>query len=616
MLKQTSGVQNLEQELILMMFKDLKSVIFFVKDYKRHIFGILFFSVLYAVSESLNIAILFPIINSVMGANAVSGAESGIIKFLNRLIEFIPVKDTFVAACVFIIIVVLLKNIFRYMYMVLSGYASYRIWEDVQRKLFTKYINADYRFFLDRKHGEIVYRLYNAPASTGGVLKFIPQLFAEILKVFTISVVLFSMSFHVTLGVIFIAGVFYFFTKGVFRKISYSIGKGRMEADQQANVIINEMINGIKQIKVFLGEKRWVSSFFKAIGSYFKLARRDTLWLNMPTNVLEIFALVSLSVFLIFLRNFSPNSIVSSLPLLGVFAYAFQRIMPSLSLITTYRMQIIGKLPVMEILHSAVEEKVLYTKDGVESIGPFNKEIEFRNVSFSYPGREEAIKDISVSFEKNKCTALVGQSGSGKTTIINLLIRLFDPSRGGIFIDGTDVKEYKKDSWLRKIGFVSQDTFIFHASVRDNIAFGLDNVNMEKIEKAAKIANANDFILKLPDGYDTVVGEKGMKLSGGERQRIAIARAILRNPEILIFDEATSALDNISQSLIQNSISEIVKNHTVILIAHRLSTIATADKIVVLDRGAVKETGSHSELIANKGHYRRLYNNEKDFVSV
>ena len=274
-------------------------------------------------------------------------------------------------------------------------------------------------------------------------------------------------------------------------------------------------------------------------------------------------------------------------------------------------MQIMGGLPILEILHSVINEKMTYLKDGAKVMSSFNKEIELDNVSFSYPGRSEALKDISISFGKNKCIAIVGQSGSGKTTMVNLLIRLFDPTEGAILVDGIDLKDYKRDSWLGKIGFVSQDTFIFHASVLDNIAFGLDNVSKEYIIASAKTANAHDFIMALPEGYDTVVGEKGMKLSGGEQQRIAIARAVLRKPQILIFDEATSQLDNVSQSLIQNAINKIVKDHTVILIAHRLSTIVNADKIIVLDKGLIREIGTHSELIAKKMFYWKLYNNEQ-----
>jgi len=599
-----------------MKIRQLKTILFFIKDYKRYVFGVSVLSILYAFFEGLNIVVLFPIISSVIKGGAKTGEESLIIGALNKLIGIMPIKDIFIAACIFIIIVVILKNVFRYSYMVLSTFASYKIWDDVQKGLFSKYIRADYGYFLDHKQGEIVYRIYNAPACLGGILRLVPQFLTEILKIIVISVVLFSMSLSVSCGVVVIGVVFYFFTGKISRKISYFLGKGRMEAAQDQNILINEMINGIKQIKVFLGEKRWVSGFHKAVNRYFKFSKKDTMWLNMPLSALEIFALVSLSSFLIFVRKFYPQSLTSNVPLLAVFAYAFQRVMPSLSLISNLRMQIMSNLPVVETLYSVVNEKISHLEGGSKALDSFNEKIEFRNVYFSYPGRAEVFKDISVSFEKNRCIAIVGASGSGKTTMVNLIIRLFDPTKGKILIDGIDIKDYKRESWLSKIGFVSQDTFIFHASVQDNIAFGLEDVSMEDIKKAAMTANAHEFISNLSEGYDTIVGEKGMKLSGGERQRIAIARAILRNPQVLIFDEATSALDNISQSLIQNAIQKIVKDHTVILIAHRLSTIVNADKLIVLDRGKIKEVGSHHDLIAKKGFYWQLYDKEGDLISV
>jgi len=219
-----------------------KIILFFIRNYKRYIFVISVLSSLYAIFEGLSVAALFPIINSVinMDSNAIE-KESGIIHILNNIIKMMPIKDIFIAACFFIILAVLLKNIFRYLYMVLSAYASYRIWDDVQKKLFAKYINADYRYFLDHKQGEIVYRLYNAPAAIGGVLQLMPQLITEILKISVIGIILLSMSFSVTCGVIVIGAVFYLFTRRISRKVSYSLGRGRMEATERQNILINEM---------------------------------------------------------------------------------------------------------------------------------------------------------------------------------------------------------------------------------------------------------------------------------------------------------------------------------------------------------------------------------------
>jgi ABC-type multidrug transport system fused ATPase/permease subunit len=246
-------------------------------------------------------------------------------------------------------------------------------------------------------------------------------------------------------------------------------------------------------------------------------------------------------------------------------------------------------------------------KDGDREYPSFSSEIKFENVSFAHKKRSGTINDVSVTIKKGETTAVVGRSGAGKTTFISLLLRLFDVDKGEIKIDGINIKEYKLSSLLEKIGYVSQDTFIMNDTIRNNITFGSDSYSEDNIISAAEYADAHDFIIKLPDGYDTLVGDKGMRLSGGQAQRIAVARAMIRNPEILIFDEATNNLDSISEQAVQRAIEEIARNHTVIIIAHRLSTIANADKIIVLDNGWVVEHGSHEELLGIKGAYWRLY---------
>jgi ATP-binding cassette subfamily B protein/subfamily B ATP-binding cassette protein MsbA len=237
--------------------------------------------------------------------------------------------------------------------------------------------------------------------------------------------------------------------------------------------------------------------------------------------------------------------------------------------------------------------------------------IELKNVTFAYKNRETLLNNASLSINKDKITALVGSSGSGKSTIVNLLLRLHDVNDGGVYIDNTNIKEFDIFSFLKKVGFVSQDTFIFNASVRDNIAFGNVYTDQEILE-AAKLANADEFIQKLPEKYDTMAGDRGMRLSGGEKQRIAIARAMIRKPEIVILDEATSSLDNVSENVVQKAINNISKNCTTFIIAHRLSTIQNADIIYVIDHGEIVESGKHAELLQKKGKYWELYNIQKN----
>ena len=272
-------------------------------------------------------------------------------------------------------------------------------------------------------------------------------------------------------------------------------------------------------------------------------------------------------------------------------------------------MQIMGTLPDCEAVYSIRTDKITHIKDGEKELGLIKSGIEFNNVTFAYKGREKIMDGVSLTFEKGRTTAIVGSSGSGKTTLVNLVLRLYDVSDGRIEIDGVDIRQYRLASWLEKIGFVSQETIIFNDTVRNNITFG-STYSDEEISKVCQYANADGFISELPNGYETLVGDKGMRLSGGQKQRIAVARAMIRNPEILIFDEATNALDNISEAAVQRAIDEIARDHTVIIIAHRLSTIANADKIIVLGNGHVLEEGTHKELMARGGAYYELYRSQ------
>ena len=240
-------------------------------------------------------------------------------------------------------------------------------------------------------------------------------------------------------------------------------------------------------------------------------------------------------------------------------------------------------------------------------------EVEFKNLSFSYLGGRDALKNISITMSAGTSTALVGRSGSGKTTMTKLLMRVYDPDEGQVLVDGFDIRQIKKEDLRRSLGIVPQEPILFNSSIGYNIGYSLENAAKEEIENAAKLANLHDFIVTLEKGYDTVVGERGVKLSGGQKQRLAIARVFLLNPKIIIFDEATSHLDSESERLIQESIERLSKGKTLIIIAHRLSTIMRADKIIVLDNGKVIEEGLHDELISKSGGiYKKLWELQTD----
>jgi ABC-type multidrug transport system fused ATPase/permease subunit len=246
-------------------------------------------------------------------------------------------------------------------------------------------------------------------------------------------------------------------------------------------------------------------------------------------------------------------------------------------------------------------------KTDAKDIEEINEELRFNNVTFQYPDGVEAISNLNISIPKGKVTALVGSSGSGKSTITNLVMRFYDSTTGSVELDGVDIREFKLTSYRKLLSMVLQDTFLFDGSIRDNIIYGNPDATQEDAERAAKIAHCHDFILELEDGYETVVGERGVKLSGGQRQRLALARAISTDPQILVLDEATSALDSESEELIQMALKDIFKDRTTIAIAHRLSTIMDADNIIVMANGKVIEEGNHESLLKKEGRYYELY---------
>jgi ABC-type multidrug transport system fused ATPase/permease subunit len=591
----------------------LKIIAYFIRPYPHYLIGIVALTLLYALFEGLGIVFFFSILSSVFVTADVGQAVSlGVFNHIIKIVNIIPVTDKFIAASMLLLLSVYLKNIFEYSQRALSAYAGYKIWEGMQKKVFWKIITADYQYYLDHKQGEIIYRTLTVPCVIGSLFNLLPQAIAEGAKVLAISTILFSISFPATIAVIILGLGYYYFARYVAKNISYNLGTGRVIAGERQNILVSEAISGIRQIKVFRSERNWTNDYFRAMRDYFKLAFRDSLWLPVPKHALETTALTSLVLMVIIIKIIYPASFLSYLAVLGSFAYAFQRFMPSLNILGSLWIQIMGLMPMVEVLYSVNNERMQYIMDGDRKIDSFKSLLKFENVSFSYPNRSEVLKDISLIFEKGKTTAIVGPSGVGKSTLVDLIVRIFEPTSGKITVDGVNLKECKIETWLSKIGFVSQDTFIFNASIANNIAFNSEDAELSEIIKAAKEANAHDFIAMLPKGYETVVGDRGMKLSGGQRQRIAIARAIFRKPEILILDEATSSLDNVSEALIQDTISKISKDHTVIVIAHRLSTIRNADKIVVLNEGRITDEGTHDELMQRSWVYSLLYSRERE----
>jgi ABC-type multidrug transport system fused ATPase/permease subunit len=386
---------------------------------------------------------------------------------------------------------------------------------------------------------------------------------------------------------------------------SEKLANTMIDTNTKLNEFITERFGLLKLVKIFSAEDIESQKFQKGTARY---ADQNTAFVVNGIKIETVFQITifSIAICILYVATFVFQI---ELALLLVFIFILIRLTDPLRQLNSQRHLIAGEGASLGMIDKILNDtKAAQTiKDGEKKFTGFKKSILFEKVCFSYTPQSETIQEISLEIKKNEMVALVGASGGGKSTIVDLLIRVIEPDRGRILIDDVNLMEFNIESYHKKIGFVSQESFLFNDSVINNICYGSSECKIDKVIACAQIANAHEFVLQLPLGYDTELGERGVKLSGGEKQRIALARALYHDPEILILDEATSALDSESEKIIQESINKIKHKYTIIAIAHRLSTIENSDSIIVIDKGRVVETGIHNELIKSGGIYSKFY---------
>ncbi len=590
-----------------------KMILFLLRPYRFLVLMVFFSLVVFAVMEGINIALIYTVLNQTLERMVSIQSPSKIPLIISFISDHVAIKNIFVLSCVLLIISFLVKALFSFLSQFLGCYFSYKIKRDFHNAIFNRFLNSEYTFFFNHKHGWLIHRTITVPLEASTFFDYIPRIAVNALRILVIIAMLFFISPKVTVFIIVLTAFYYFVTRAIGKKVSYSLGAEKVLELEQQNEIAAEAFTGIKQIKVFMSIGAWVERFRASVVRYSRITIKEAVWLLLPPAIIEFLVMSSLIALLMVSKYYYANSFISSLPIIAIVGYAIQRIIPCFNLLGVQVVSFFGLLPVVEIAYGIMAD---FPKphDGMVEIKKFSDKISFKSVSFSYPGRDPLFNDLSFDIKKGTSVAIVGFSGSGKSTIVDLILRLLTASKGSIFIDDIDLNNVRISSWLGKIGLVTQDSFVFHGTIKDNIALGTKDADMEEVISAATEANAHDFISQFPQGYDTVIGDRGIKISGGQRQRIAIARAIFRKPEILILDEATNSLDNISEIAVQRAIDNSARGRTVIIIAHKISTIMHADKILVIKDGKILEEGSHQALMDIKGLYHEMYNTNKIMI--
>ncbi len=605
---------------------NLKKIIPFLKPYKSNVFWNVTFNFLYALFSTLSFIALIPMLEVLFKDveqvlkkptytsiwDITTYGKDYLYFYITKLTNESGAQYALLLVIAIIISTFLLKNLFNYLALNHLLLIKNGVLRDLRTKMFDKVINLPVSYYSEKRKGDVMSRMLNDVNEVRNSFFNILELVVKepLTIIFTIGAMI-AISFKLTLFVF----VFIPISGFIITKIGKSLKAKSKKAQNENGYLISiteETLSGLKVVKSYNSENKFTKKFNDSIQRLYRLTNSIGRKNNLSAPMSEFMGVMVITILLwyggnmVLTETFADGSpLLEGSKFLAYMALSYNILTPA-KVISKASYQVKSGLAAAERVFEVLEvENTINDKPNAKPITEFTSDIALENILFKYED-EYVLKNFSLKIPKGKSIALVGQSGSGKSTIANLITRFYDVNEGKIEIDGTDIRDLETKSLRDLIGLVTQDSILFNDTVKNNILIAKENATDAEIIEALKIANAWEFVQSLPDGIDTNIGDSGGKLSGGQKQRISIARAVLKNPPIMILDEATSALDTESERLVQDALENMMKNRTSIIIAHRLSTIQNADEIIVMHKGEIAEQGKHHELIAKNGVYKKL----------